>query len=188
MTQLVFFLEEPSAKAMLEGLVPRIIPPGTDCRYFAFEGKQDLEEQLVRKLRGYLVPDAAFIVIRDQDSGDCRAIKERLKGLCLQAGRPEAIIRIACRELESWYLADLPALAKAYNQPELSRHADRSRFRIPDDIVTPSRELKRMLPAYQKIDGSRRMGRLMDPDNLKSGSFALLVRTLRRICVHEEES
>lgn len=188
MTQLVFFLEEPSAKAMLEGLVPRITPPGTDCRYFAFEGKQDLEKQLVRKLRGYLVPDAAFIVIRDQDSGVCRAIKERLKGLCLQAGRPEAIIRIACRELESWYLADLPALAKAYNQPELSRHADRSRFRIPDDIVTPSRELKRMLPAYQKIDGSRRMGRLMDPDNLKSGSFALLVRTLRQLCADVEGS
>lgn len=186
MPQLVFLLEEPSAKAMLEGLIPRVVPLGTACRYLVFDGKQDLEKQMVRKLRGYLVPDAAFIVIRDQDSGDCRTIKDRLRQLCNQAGRSNAIIRIACRELESWYLADLPALAVAYGQPELSRLSERSLFRVPDDIVTPSSELKRLLPAYQKIDGSRRMGRLLDPDNRRSGSFALLVSTIRRLCENED--
>lgn len=32
-----------------------------------FKGKHDLEKQLVRKLRGYRVPAAKFIVMRDKD-------------------------------------------------------------------------------------------------------------------------
>jgi len=47
MTQLVFFLEEPSAKAMLEGLLPRLLPESVYCRYVVFEVKQDLEKQMV---------------------------------------------------------------------------------------------------------------------------------------------
>ncbi len=103
MTELVFLLEEPSAREMLRGLLPRILPPGVSFRLIAFEGKQNLEGQLALKIRGYRVPDARFIVIRDQDSGDCRRIKAKLKALCAGAGHESALIRIACRELESWY-------------------------------------------------------------------------------------
>ncbi len=46
MKSLVFFLEEPSARAMLEGLLPRLLPDGWLVRYIVFEGKQDLEKQL----------------------------------------------------------------------------------------------------------------------------------------------
>ena len=43
MTQLVFFLEEPSARAMLENFLPRILPDNIAVRYVVFEGKQDLD-------------------------------------------------------------------------------------------------------------------------------------------------
>ncbi len=181
MSHLVFFLEEPSARAMLEGLVPRLVPEGTVVRFIPFEGKQDLEKQLVRKMRGYLVPGARFIVLRDQDSGDCLAVKRRLAGLCAQAGRPDAVVRIACHELESWYLADFPALARAYGKPSLLKAAEQARYRLPDDIVTPSRELKALLPEYQKIDGSRRLGKELDPDNGRSRSFLRLVGSIRAL-------
>ncbi|GAB4286121.1 MAG: hypothetical protein Fur0025_18320 [Oscillatoriaceae cyanobacterium] len=73
MIELVFLLEELSAKAMIEGIIPNIIPPemplGVRC--IVFEGKQDLEKQITRKLQGYNNPDAAFIILRDRDSGDC---------------------------------------------------------------------------------------------------------------------
>ena len=78
MKEWVFFLEELSARAMLEGLLPRIAPQWADIRYIVFEGKQDMEKQLVRRMRSYRNTDAHFIVIRDQDSGNCQVIKARL--------------------------------------------------------------------------------------------------------------
>ena len=50
MTELVFLLEEPSAMAMLQGVLPRIVP-GTPVRYMVFKGKQDMERQIASKLR-----------------------------------------------------------------------------------------------------------------------------------------
>lgn len=67
MKELVFLLEEASAGAMLESLLPRILQPGIRHRLIVFEGKQDLEKQLYRRLRAYLNPQARFIVLRDQD-------------------------------------------------------------------------------------------------------------------------
>lgn len=71
MTELVFFLEEPSAREMLEGLLERLIPPAISRRYVVFEGKQDLHKRLQQRLRGWLNEDACFVVLRDKDSGDC---------------------------------------------------------------------------------------------------------------------
>lgn len=44
----VFFLEEPSAREMLKGFLPRTFPGITDVTYIVFEGRQDLEKHLVR--------------------------------------------------------------------------------------------------------------------------------------------
>ena len=71
---LVFFLEEPSAREMLKGLLPRVLPDVISFRYLVFEGKQDLEKNIVRRLRGWRAPNSVFIVLRDQDAGDCSAI------------------------------------------------------------------------------------------------------------------
>lgn len=59
MIELVFLLEEPSAKAMIEGILSKIILE-TDIvvRYIVFEGKQDMEKQIIRKLQGYNNPHA----------------------------------------------------------------------------------------------------------------------------------
>jgi hypothetical protein len=75
--ELVFFLEEESARALLENVFSRLVPIESKInpRFIVFEGKQDLEKQLLKKLQGYLNPHAKFIVVRDQDQGDCRKIK-----------------------------------------------------------------------------------------------------------------
>ena len=44
MRELVFLLEEASAQAMLEGLLPKLLPDGMMVRYLVFEGKNDLEK------------------------------------------------------------------------------------------------------------------------------------------------
>ncbi len=185
MRELVFLLEEASAQAMLEGLLPKLLPEGTTVRHLVFEGKSDLEKQLVRKVRGYRNQDARFIVVRDQDSHpDCTAVKAKLAGLCQEAGKPEALVRIACRELASFYLADLAAVEKGLELSGLARRQGHRKFRSPDYLGSPSKELATLTKGrYQKISGSRAIGSWLNPDNVRSDSFRNLVAGIRRLVI-----
>jgi len=178
----VFMLEEASAKALIEGILDRLgIPDSLATRFIVFEGKQDLEKQLERKLRSYQNPDAHFIIVRDQDSGDCKVVKERLVAKCRSATKAEARVRIACRELESWYLADLSAVSRAFDMPHIAARQEESNYRNPDILESPSHELKRMVPAYQKVSGSRAIARFLDLDNVRSRSFHHFVESIKII-------
>ena len=183
MTELVFFLEEPSAQAMLEGLLPRLLPEDVVFRCIPFEGKQDLERQLVRRLRGYRNPDARFVVIRDQDSNpDCTVVKAQIVNLCKEAGKPDALVRIACRELESFYLADLAAVERGIGIVGIARLQAKVKYRSPDYLGSPSKELSTLTRGrYQKVGGSRAIGAHLDLNNQRSDSFKNLVSGIRRL-------
>lgn len=188
MSELVFLLEEESAKAMLEGLLPRLLPGKVLFRCFVFEGKSDLERQLVRRLRRYNTPGARFVILRDQDSADCLDVKTGLVELCRQAGREQdCLVRIACKELESWYLADLSAVQKGLQVDGLEQLQNKRLFRTPDTVVSPSRELRRIAPTYQKVGGSRAIGPYLDPNNARSTSFSVFVASIRRLAQLMEE-
>ena len=182
MIQLVFFLEEPSAEAMLQGFLPKILPEGLSYRCIVFEGKQDLDKQLLRRIRGYQVPDARFVILRDQDSSDCKKIKDILLKKCKEAGRCDVLIRIACHELESWYLADLVAVERGLGQSGLSRYQNKRKFFSPDDYPFPSQTLKSIVPAYQKVSGSRAIGQHLFVENNRSRSFFAFVAGIRHLC------
>ena len=175
MTQLVFFLEEPSAKEMLKGVLPRMLPPHIEIQYVVFEGKQDLEKRLPIRLKAWQRMDSKFIVLRDQDSGDCIRIKGNLLEKCQQAGKPNTLVRIACHELESFYLGDLKAVAQTIGPAQLGKYQNRSKFRNPDRLANPSEELKKLAPDYQKVSGSRAIGPLLDINNNQSRSFNTLI-------------
>lgn len=65
MIELYFMLEEPSIKALLSEILPRILPEGVHYYLNKHEGKQDLEKSLPRKIRA--IPQyARLIVMRDQ--------------------------------------------------------------------------------------------------------------------------
>lgn len=182
--ELVFLLEEESAKAMLESLLPRILNPRIKARLIPFEGKQDMEKQMDRRLRGYLNPDARFIVLRDQDSApDCGAVKARLVEHCRLAGRAaKSLVRIACKELETFYLADLRAVEQGLATGNLSGLQASAKFRAPDKLGSPSRELAALTKGlYQKVSGSRAIGRYLDPDNVRSASFRNFIESIRRM-------
>ena len=178
---LVFLLEEPSTREMLKGLLPRFLPDIIMVRYIVFEGKDDLEKSLVRKVRGWQTPNTVFIVLRDQDAGDCRAIKQTLAAKCRDAGRPEMVVRIACRELESWYFGDLAAVERDLNTHNLVRYGNRRQYRAPDEIRFPYRELSRITRnKYQKVSGSRDIGPELSPDTNKSRSFQVFIEGVQR--------
>jgi hypothetical protein len=183
MNELVFFLEEESAKALLEQIFPHLIPTGSQIhpRFVVFEGKQDLDRQLPNKLRGYLNPRARFIVMRDQDQSDCRKTKRSLAALCAKAGRPQATVRIACRELEAFYLGDLLAVEKGLVIDGLADRQDKARYRDPDHSPRPSRELQKLTGnRYHKVAGSRAIAPHLNLQQPRSRSFHHLIRAIRR--------
>jgi len=182
-TTLVFFLEEPSAKEMLKGLLPSMIPEYIQVRYVTFQGKQDLEKQIVKKLRGWRTPDTFFVILRDQDNGNCVEIKENLMNKCREAHRDNTMVRIACTELESFYLGDLKAVEDGLGIPGIAEKQSLKKFQSPDSINKPSEELRKITNGkYQKISGSRAIGKHLkyDGSNL-SYSFNVLTRGIDSI-------
>jgi len=178
MKTLVVFTEEKSAQVMLQSLMPRLLPE-EECRFqcFAFEGKQDLKKQLPIKLRGWQAPNTQFVVLCDQDSSDCKALKKELQKLCRDARKPATLVRIACRELESWYFGDLASVGAALVIDGLSTYGQRAKYRIPDSISNPARELKRITRGrYQKVGGSRAIGRHLSLLNSQSTSFQHFIK------------
>lgn len=192
MLNLVCFVEEASAGIFLKIVVSRIFADSVNLeRPIAFDGKQDLEKQLERKMRGWNKPNSVFLVMRDQDSGDCNVIKQKLEGIVRSSNRaPRTIIRIACRELESFYFGDLSAVEKGLGLSGLLRYQDKAKYRIPDRIENPSRELEIITGGeYQKILGSRLIsGHLnLEADQNTSKSFQVLLDGLKRL-IRENQS
>ena len=180
MSRVVFLLEERSMKVLLERLLPRLVP---DMPFLciAHEGKGDLEKSIPRKLRAWREPGVRFVVVRDNDGADCRELKRELADLCRQAGRADTLIRIPCQELEAWYFGDPEALAQAYDSARPRSFAGSSRYRVPDAIRKPATDLERLLPAFQKISGARKMGALLTEERNRSRSFQVFVAGVRRV-------
>jgi hypothetical protein len=197
-----FLVEEPSAEALLRGLVPRIVGRETSFEIHVHQGKKDLFAKLPRRLRGYrqwLPADWRIIVLVDEDRQDCRAVKRRMEDAARGArlatpasGKPGALVqvcnRVAIEELEAWYFGDVDALVKAF--PSVSRNlAQQAKYRNPDAIGGGTWEaLQRVLQkagyylaGLNKIDLARTLSPHMDPDRNRSRSFRLLRDTLRRL-------
>jgi hypothetical protein len=171
MKQLVFLLEEESMKALLDILLPQILPQGVNFLCIPHEGKQDLEKSIPRKLRAWQTPDTAFVIVRDKDSADCIEIKRRLVNLCTQAGRSDSLVRIACHELESWFLGDLAAVEKAFNIKKLAEQQRNRKYKEPDKLSNASEELGKLVKGYRKVSGAKNIAAYMTIDQNHSHSF-----------------
>ncbi len=174
MGRVIFLLEEPSMKELLEGMLPRFFP---DLAFLcvAHDGKQDLDLSIPRKLRGWREPGARFVILRDNDGGDCLALKRRIRLLCQGTGNDAAMIRIVCQELEAWYLGEPDALADAFHDHSLRNIKRRPRFRDPDLRHKPSKDLQQLCPEFQKTSGARMMAHHLTRGRNKSRSFLVFL-------------
>lgn len=183
--RLVFLLEEPSMKLLLEGLLPRLMPGWVAGQHFlcvAHQGKSDLDLSIPRKLSAWQYPGDRFVIVRDNDAADCVAVLKKVKGLCAAAGRPDTLVRLACQELEAWYLGDLEAVAAAFEQPKANTPALRKKFAHPDSWEKPSVELKRLIPSFQKGSGARAMAQhLRGAEHNRSHSYGKFVSGVQRV-------
>lgn len=179
-SRIVFLVEEKSMKEVLHRVLREVLEKNTNYLVITHEGKSDLDRSIVRKLKAF-PRDDNFVILRDQDSSDCKILKSRIRELCIEAGRPDALVRIVCHELESWFLGDLVAVEKAFSTSGIARRQDQRSFRTPDQVPNASQVLRRMIPDYQKISGSRSIAGHMNLNNNRSHSFKVFLDGLKRL-------
>ena len=109
--------------------------------------------------------------MRDKDRADCLEIKKRLVKLCDQAGRSDSLVRIACHELESWFLGDLAAVEKAFNIKKLAGQQQNRKYKEPDKLANASKELEKLVKGYRKVSGAKKIAAFMAIDQNYSHSF-----------------
>jgi hypothetical protein len=186
-----FLVEEPSAEAALVNIVPKILQDIT-FRIHPFQGKQDLLNKLLPRLRGYkdwLPEDWKIVVLIDADDEDCKGLKVKLEekadraGLMTKSrrtGEPyfQVLNRLAIEELEAWFFGDVEALHYVY--PRVSLNLEKkAKYRDPDAIrggtwEALERELKKtgyFRGGFSKISVARGVSAHMVPERNRSKSF-----------------
>ncbi|MFN6977427.1 MAG: DUF4276 family protein, partial [Gemmobacter sp.] len=164
---LVIFTEEESMEVTLRALLPRL--GVTAFQIVTFQGVGDLEASLTRRLRGWRDPHARFLILRDNDNGDCGQRKQRLLERVAQSGCTRPVkVRIVMQELEAWFLGDPQALVAA----GLLRVQQRPAFlRLPEAEAQPEQRLRSLDAGYRKIGGARRIAPHLDPTRNTAPSF-----------------
>ena len=181
-----FLLEEPSMVNYLEQILPKILPEGfvlnENCFLRPHNGKSDLLKSIPQKVKAFskLTHEAyRIVIVHDQDSNDCKHLKQKLATLCIQNGDCPTLIRIACRELEAWYLGDMDAIQKVYPSFKADQYRNKAKFRDPD-TCNPSDELKKLIPSFQKGYASKEISKYISIENNRSASFGHFVNGLKR--------
>lgn len=187
MITLHIFTEEPSAKTVFNQILPKILPEVAFCIY-SHQGKQDLEKALKTTVPPISrLPGARILIIRDQNSGKCKVVKQRLQDLIKNQCQSPYLIRIACHELESWFLGDLNAVKRAYPKFKLEHHQNKVNFRQVDNIENPSQFLLSIIPEYQgrewlpKLEVSEKISQFLDLSNNHSTSFNHTVTGIKEL-------
>ncbi len=183
--QVEILVEEPSMKNFLSGILPNILPQGYQLNYNCFirehQGKHDLNKSIPKKVKAYqnLSKPVKVIIVHDQDSANCKVLKSELQNLVSANSNVPSLIRIACRELESWYLGDMNALESVYPSFKANKYKNWAKFREPD-TCNASDELRKLISTFQKGFASREIAKFIDLDNNTSESFNQFVSGLKK--------
>ena len=181
MKKLIFLLEERSMKEALDVILPHIVPNNICFTCIPHNGKGDLKNSIANKLLRWKEPGACFVIVHDKDSSDCIELKNKLKELAAKGKRPDTLVRIACAELESWFLGDLSAVEKAF-AVDLSKKRNKTIYQNPDSIANAKEELKKLIPVYQQISGSQSISKHMIISGNKSKSFQVFISGVKTLC------
>lgn len=112
------------------------------------------ENQLYPRL---MAPHDRFVIVRDNDGGDCGALEEKLRGLARDEPVEDVLIRIVVQELESWFLGDFDAIGSGYPTFDVEKFRNRAKYRDPERVANASEELGKLIPGYCKTTGAGRI-------------------------------
>jgi len=187
MKRVEILVEEQSISEVLSIILPKILSNkwilGENYFIRPHEGKSDLKKSIPKKIKTFsnFHEKVGVIIIQDQDLNDCRKLKSDLQKLCDANGNCRKLIRIVCRELESWYLGDMNAIFKAYPKLRVDIHKNKQKFKKPDDLDRPASEIIRILPEFQKISSAKAIApHLSVNDENKSTSFIATISGIKK--------
>ena len=188
MTFLHIFTEEPSLKIVLETILPKILPENVYFQIYSHQGKQDLERALTLTLPTISkIPGSKILVTRDQDSSDCKDLKQNLLQIIGLNCHCDFLIRIVCRELEAWYLGDMLAIEKAYPRFKHEQHVNKAEYRNVDRLQNPNRELLKIIPEYSsreylpKLEAAEYISPYLSLENNNSESFNQTITAILKL-------
>lgn len=190
MIRLEFLLEEPSMANVLKVILPKILPPGyrLNENYFLrpHRGKSDLQKSIPNKIRTFsnFHEPVKIVILHDQDTNDCKKLKRQLMRLCEESGNCPVLIRIICRELESWFLGDMDAMESAYPGFKAHKYKNKAKFRNPDKCQA-FEELTAILPEFQKGSGSRSIAPHLNFQQNASPSFQTFISGLKKFVTNQ---
>jgi hypothetical protein len=135
---------------------------------------------LPKKMRAYprFPDDVKVLIVHDQDSNDCYNLKNEIETHCSK--NIPHVIRIACRELENWYLGDFDAIEKVFPQVKAKLFQKKAKFRNPDRL-NGAEEMKKLTKAFSKTDTARKIAGHMSLSQSKSESFVQLLQGIQKI-------
>lgn len=169
-------------EATLRNLLPTMYPEFLEFEHWliiSHQGKSDLEASFPKKMREWREPGVRFIILRDNDGGDCVAIKQKLISK-VPANAPEYLMRIVCQELEGWLLGDMDAVAAAY--PAAARHASFKSLtkKDPDTLTNAAQLMKDLTGTKTKVARAGNIAKHMQPTKNRSTSFRVFADGLGR--------
>lgn len=188
MITLHIFTEEPSLKLVLETILPNMLPENVFFQIYSHQGKQDLERALRTTLPSISkIPGSKILVTRDQDSSDCKDLKQYLSEIIGLNCHCDFLIRIVCRELEAWYLGDMSAIQQAYPRFNANLFKSKAEFRNVDKLQSPNHELLKIIPEYSnrdylpKLEAAEYISPFLDLKNNKSESFNQTISAILKL-------
>lgn len=145
---ILFLVEDYSMRKFLEGVLPRL---GFEAHQFEIKhhrGKEDLISHLKQIIPTLSKRAQQIIVIIDQDKQDCIILKNNIKAKMAWCSCKYKI-RIACYELEAWFLGDMEAIAKCSPRFKARFFQGKKKYRDVDNIPKPSRVLEEIVPDWK---------------------------------------
>jgi Domain of unknown function (DUF4276) len=179
--------EEKSMELFLMGLLPRLLPEGyqlgVNCFIRTHDGKSHLQKSIPLKMKAFqqFPTPVKVLIVHDQDSNDCLILKSKLLSLAVQGSQQiPVVVRIACRELENWYLGDFESLGQLYTEVKAGKYAQKSKYRNPDSVFG-AQELKALSRNFSKSEAARALGTTICIESNRSPSFRQLVSGLHKL-------
>jgi hypothetical protein len=187
---IIFLVEDYSMRKFLEGILPRLGFKEHRIEIKHHRGKEDLIRYLNKIIPSLSKRAQQIIVIIDRDKQDCVVLKNKIQQKMASCCSCEYKIRIACYELEAWFLGDMEAIAKC--SPKFKAHffQGKEKYRDVDNIEKPSRVIEQIVQDWKKKHVSKpkfaeKMAQFvsLETQNMekanRSHSFHVLLETLR---------
>jgi Domain of unknown function (DUF4276) len=179
--KLVVLVEGTSEFYVMEALLKKLGIPPAEFKVIPHQGHGELKRKLHISLRAWRDAETRFLIMRDNDSGDCNARKAELLKIIAREGKlGQSKVRIVCQELEAWFLGDGEALRKAGFFGK-DRAAPAVLRRDPDSVAKPSQHVRKMRPDHKKTMAAQKIAPFLDPARNRSESFRNTIKAIKKL-------